>query len=731
MKHTKPFEDMQYFPMAEKLVNILQDKTQNKNPLFFRVITAFYLTNLASQMRVMVKGYMNDLIPVNMYAIALSPSGTGKGLSTGLIENRIMSGYKEVFLEHTLPISAEKTAEQIAIKRASRNGTDVQEEIVKLAKDYKSLGAYLPSFDSATTPAIKQMRQKLLMAGAGSLNLIIDEFGANLQSSIEPLHTYLEIYDRGYLKERLIKSSNENLRFERIEGHTPANLLAFGTPTKLLDAAMNERTLFELLDMGYARRCYFGYAEKPDRNVLPSIEDAIAMMNSNNSDQYLDDLNDELSLLADLSNLNKHVTLTPDALRTIVGYKLDCEHASMSISELETIKKAELEHRHFKSLKLAGAYAFVAGSDTVEVEHVEAAIKLAEDSGEAFNRLMTPQRPYEKLARYLAEYKREVTLADLDEDLPSFKGTKAERDNQIMMATAWGYSNNIIIKKSFTNTIMFLSAETIQETNLDKMIISYTNNPDMTKDYRNETVPFDKLPVLFGANGYHWLNHHVEHQYRKEENAIKGFNLLVLDVDGTCSLSTAKLLLKDYKAIYYTTKSHTPQNNRFRIILPTNYVLKMDSKEFKEFYQNVVKDLPFEVDEQCGHRSKKWLSNGELDDDGKVVNIEFNDGELFNVLPYIPKTSQNEERLAKLDTQEDMDNLERWVMNNTGDGNRNNMLLRFAMILVDAGFGFEAIKEKVISLNQKLDESLTEMELASTILHTVANKLVSIGKSVS
>ncbi|WP_241362504.1 hypothetical protein, partial [Escherichia coli] len=75
--------------------------------------------------------------------------------------------------------------------------------------------------------------------------------------------------------------------------------------------------------------------------------------------------------------------------------------------------------------------------------------------------------------------------------------------------------------------------------------------------------------------------------------------------------------------------------------------------------------------------------------------------------------------------------LERWVMNNTGDGNRNNMLLRFAMILVDAGFGFEAIKEKVISLNQKLDESLTEMELASTILHTVANKLVTLGKSVS
>lgn len=724
MKHTKPFEEMQYFPMAEKIVNILQARTQNKNPLFFRVITAFYLTNLASQMRVMVKGYMNDLIPINMYAIALSPSGTGKGLSTSLIEQRVMSGYKEVFLEHTLPISAEKTAEQIAIKRATRNGTDVEDEVIKLGKDYKSLGAYLPSFDSATTPAIKQMRQKLLMAGAGSLNLIIDEFGANLSASIEPLHTYLEMYDLGYLREKLVKSSTENMRFERIEGHTPANLLAFGTPTKLLDAANNEKALFELLDMGYARRCYFGYAEKPDKNVLPSIDEALALMSNNNSDSFLEDLNDQLSLLADLSNLNKHITLTPEALRTIVGYKLDCEAASMEISELESIKKAELEHRHFKSLKLAGAYAFVDGSNTVEVEHVEAAIKLAEDSGEAFARLMTPQRPYEKLARYLAQCKREVTLADLDEDLPSFKGTKAERDNQIMMATAWGYTNNIIIKKSFMNTIMFLSAESIQETNLDKMIVSYTNEHMGVKDYHNEIVPFDKLPTLFKASGYHWISHHVEHNYRKEENGIKGFNLLVLDVDGTCSLSTAKLLLKNYKAIYYTTKSHTNETNRFRIVLPTNYVLKMDSKEYKEFYQNVIKDLPFQVDEQCAHRTKKWLSYGQ-------TQIEITEGELFNVLPYIPKTSQNEERLAKLESQEDLDNLERWVMNNSGEGNRNNMLLRFAMILVDAGFNFENIKEKVISLNNKLDDSLSEMELASTILHTVASKLVAMGKSAT
>lgn len=276
-------------------------------------------------------------------------------------------------------------------------------------------------------------------------------------------------------------------------------------------------------------------------------------------------------------------------------------------------------------------------------------------------------------------------------------------------------------------SIMFLYADSIEETNLNEMIISYTNNVDMTTGYRNELVSFTKLDKLFTANGYHWLNHHVKDNYRKEDNAITGFNLLVLDVDGTCSLASAKLLMKKYKAIYYTTKSSTDKNNRFRIILPMNYTLKLDAKDYKEFYKNIIKDLPFEVDEQCSHRTKKWLSHGELDDD-EVTNLTKTDGELFDVLPYIPKSAKNDEREKLYTEQSDLDNLERWVMNNIGDGNRNNMLLRYALILLDNNFRFETIKEKTIALNNKLADKLSEIELANTVFHTVADRMASQGK---
>ena len=711
----KNYIDMGYHPTAERLVKILQTKTQNSNPLFFRVIVAFYFAMITSHMRVSIKGWTGRTpIPVNLYALALSPSGSGKGHSTSIVENEVINTFKEVFMTHTFPNVAENHCEQLSIKRANRNGTDPNEELMKLAKDFNNLGALMFSFDSATVPAIKQMRQKLLMAKAGSCNLIIDEAGANFSSSIEPLTAYLELYDKGLIKDKLVKSSTENTRFERIEGYTPANLLLFGTPSKLLDGARTEEQLMEMLEMGYARRCFFGYSERPNKNLNISVDDLKAQLFNNNDDDYLQDLSDDFGELADQTNIEKVLQLTDDSIGLLLEYKLDCEKRSADISDIETSKKSELEHRYFKVMKLAGAYAYVDKSDNIDTHHIEYAIKLAEDSGEAFARIMTPQRPYVKLANYLAQSKTEVTLADLDEDLPCFRGSKAQKDEMVMMATAWGYKNNVIIKKSYQDGIMFLYADSIEETNTDKLIVSYSN--DMTYGYYNDTITWENLAKLVHMNGYHWINHHLtDDAHRKEENCIAGFNLLVLDVDGTCSLSTAQLLLKKYQAIYYTTKSHTDTSNRFRIILPLNYTLKLDAKDYKELYKNILKDLPFEVDEQCSHRSKKWLTH-----QGQVTVTE---GELFDILPYIPKSAKNDERITKIQDQSQLDNIERWVMNNIGDGNRNNMLLRYALILMDSGLSFEAIKEKTINLNNKLADKLDELELANTVFHTIAGRI--------
>ncbi len=710
----KPIDEMAYHPDTEVIVGILCEKTQSTNQHFFRVLSTFHMSMIAAQMRVRIRTHDRGDIPVNMYALNLATSGAGKGFSTNILENEVTHVFREHFLEN-YSYTAEPALERLALKRSNRNATLYEDELTKVKKEFDSLGPLVYSFDSGTPAALKQLRHKLLLAEAGAVNLIIDEIGSNLGTSGEVLTTGLELFDVGAIKSKITKVTSENVRHEEIIGRTPMNLMMFGTPSKLLDGGKTEEDLNSLLETGYARRCWFSYGKESARNLNLTPSEVYDLMTNRSSSQFIEDFSEKLGLLADSANMNTVLMMTKETSLELIQYKLDCERKAHDLPEHEEQRKAELSHRYFKALKVAGAYAFIDGSPELTLEHLEYAIKLAEDSGAAFDLLLARERPYVKLARYIATCGREVTQADLIQDLPYYKGSQGARSEMMQLATAWGYKNSTIIKKAFQDGIEFIRGETLKRTNINEMLVAYTTNPNMTDGYIPARAPWVKLQNLLNKPGFHWLNHHVAGGYRNEENAMPGFNMIVLDVDGTMNLATAKMLLKDQAAIYYTTKRHTDTEHRFRIILPCNYELKMDAKEYKEFMKNVMESLPFEVDESCSHRCKKWLSH-----DG---HYEVADGELFDVLPFIPKTSKNEERQAKLQTQQQMDNLERWVLNNSGDGNRNVMLHRYARILIEAGKSWQDILGYVQSLNEKMADKLSDPEILSTIMTTVGKEI--------
>ncbi len=198
--------------------------------------------------------------------------------------------------------------------------------------------------------------------------------------------------------------------------------------------------------------------------------------------------------------------------------------------------------------------------------------------------------------------------------------------------------------------------------------------------------------------------------YRNEEKCIPGFNLVVLDVDSGVSLSTARLLLKDYTAMFYTTKRHTPEHNRFRIMLPLSHTVRLDAASYKKFMQNIYDWLPFEVDTQTNQRSRKWETYpGEY---------YFQDGKLLEAVLFIPDTKKQEEQQKKVIDLSNLNNLERWFLLNAGTGNRSNTLIRYTYVLVDSGYTLEAIRNSIYAFNQKLKDPLTEEELQSTILTT-------------
>lgn len=709
----KPFKDMVYHPVSEQLVHILRDRTQAEDSLFFRLLVGYYFCLVASQMRCFITTPDRGEVPVNMYTLNLAPSGYGKTQSMNFMEEEVLQLFRHRFIDETFPLLAEKNLLKLANKRANRRGTDPDDEIKSLNREFAGTGPALFSFDSGTAPAVKQLRHKLLLANAGSMNLIMDEVGDNLTENREMFPVFIELYDKGLAKNKLIKNTSDNNRNEEIVGKTPTNLLMFGVPNNLLDGATTEDSLMRMLAGGYARRCFFGYVKSVRRKVGRTPKSMFVDRTSSNNDASIQGLADQFEALADMVNANKPLVISEDTCIKLNEYQLHCETRADQLHSHQEMQKRELSERHFKVLKLAGAYAFVDDSIEVTMDHIENAIKLAEDSGDAFKQLLAREKNPTKLAKYIAAIGEDVSHSDLHEALPFYRGSASARQDMLSLAIAWGYRHNIIIKKSFESGIEFLRGESLKETDLNEMVVSYST--DFAKDYQNHRAPFDKLHQLTQANGMHWVAHHLNDGYRDAEHVIPGFNLIVIDVDGGCNMSTAKLLLKDHKYLMYTTKRHTDDEHRFRIILPANFELKLDGKDYKEFMKNVAAWLPFDSDQSASQRERKWMSHN--------AHYEYNDGQLFDVLPFIPKTAKSKERELLLNNQQSLDNLERWVINNIGDGNRNNMLLRYGMLLVDGGFDFENIRSRVVGLNEKIADKLEESEIMATIMITVAKAI--------
>ena len=709
----KDINEMKHCEYSENLVKVLMDRTQNDSPLFFRVLVAYYFAQVASMMRTNIVTHDRGKIPVSMYALNLSPSGTGKGFSTNLIEEQVIHKFKKNFLDITFPTLAEKNLAKLAVYRAAKYQEDPDDMLEKVRKEFERAGQFAFSFDSGTSAAIKQMRHKLLMADAGSLNLQIDEIGSNLLSNIEVLTTYLELFDVGKIKQKLTKNTNENIRGEEIDGKTPTNMLLFGTPAKLLNGSKIEEEFYSMLETGYARRCIFGYNKTSSKRTNLTASEVYDLMTSKVADTFLETLSERLGRLADIVNFDTAIQISKEVTLTLLEYKLDCERKAEEFQDHEEILKAELSHRYYKALKLAGAYAFIEGNYTITEDNLYAAIKLVEESGEAFRSILTRERNYVKLARYIASIGHEVTQVDLVEDLPFYKGSEATKKDMMALAIAWGHKNNIIIKRSYSDNIEFLKGESMIETDLNKMSISYSTH--ITENFRGDYAPFDGLHKLTTLSGYHYTAHHFKGGYRSSVNLIEGFNLVILDVDGGISLSTAQMLLSGYKALFCTTKSHTEQKNRFRILLPLSHTVKLNSENYKQFMQNVFDWLPFDVDTAACDSARKWETF--------AGQHSYQEGSLLDAMLFIPKTAKAEEQAKKILDHQSLSNLERWFALGISVGNRSKQIIKYALLLVDNGYSFDQVKNSIFSFNDKLKDGLTEEEINSTIMVTVMKRI--------
>jgi hypothetical protein len=710
-----------HHPVVTELTDLLCNQTQNQDRPFFHTEVAYFVSKVASCMGAALLTQDRGEIPVNLYGLLLASSGYGKGHSIYIMEQSILGPFKKAFVEETLPLVAERNMWDLARERAIRNTTEEDEEFKTVEKEYKSLGVYPFTFDSGTVPAVKQLRQKLLIGKAGSINLQIDEIGSNLLGNAELLNLFLELYDQGMVKPKLTKNTAENVRGEELDGRTPTNLLMFGTPSKLFDGGTTEADFYSFLETGYGRRCLFamGIADNPeDQDAEEVFKRLINPANSAVIRQWAS----KFESLADAGLYGWKIDVPYMVGVKLMEYKLACEAEARTLPDHDEIKKAEISHRYFRALKLAGAYAFVDEAAEVDIdEHLLPAILLVQESGESFQKILNREKPYARLAKYVSSVEGEVTHVDIMENNPFYGRSGSQRNEMMNLAIAWGYKNHMVIKKTYADGVEFFSGKKLKETDLNELMLSWSD--DYAYRYMNETAAFGDLHRMTQAPNLHFLNHHLvagdkQEGHRHDKNIVPGFNMIVIDIDGTATVDAAATLLAGYKFLLYTTKSHVDDGeHRFRMIFPMNYHLELDQDDYKKFMNAFMDWLPFESDRGANQRARKWETfNG---------NYHYNDGpdtQLIDALDFIPQTSRNEDHKRMRQKLTSMDKLEGWFAVKITDGNRNNMMLRFAMALVDNGITYNEVEARTLDFNKKLPDPLDQDELLRTVLVSVAKR---------
>ncbi len=702
-----------HHPAMRDLVDLLCHRTGNINRDFFQAEVAYFLSLVPSSMRTSINSPERGIIPVNTYSIALATSGFGKGYSVSLLEE-IINDFRTEFSENIFPTIADKSLFDIAVDIAATKGTDENNEKAILESDFKKQGHAPFIFDSGTGPAVKQLRYKLLLSKIGAINFQMDEIGSNLQGNTEVINILLELYDLGRVKTKLVKNTNENERGLDLVGSTPANVLMFGTTSKLFDGSKTEDEFYSFLETGYARRCFFGMGKPEQFSASIDPKDVYNGLVSKNKNQILQSWKNKLASFADANFYNKTIDISEEVGIELVAYRLFCERLANEMPEHEVIRKAEISHRYFKAMKLAGVYAFLDKSSEITMQNLHQALRVAEESGDSFQKLLKRERNFVRLAKYIADSSGTLTHADLVEDLPYYPSSTTPRREIMDLAMAWGVSNHVVIKKNVISGVDFFSGSTLQETDLKKLIFSFSDH--FATGYQPEKQSLDNLPKLLTAPGMHWCNHHFNDNHRSDDNIIEGFNMLVVDVDGTIPLEDVHDLMEEYTYITATTKRHTEECNRFRLILPSNYNLSLDKEDYRDFMKSFLLWLPFESDDAAEQRSKKWMTN-----ENSQVTVHRGTS-LIDVLPFIPKTKKNSEYVNSVADLGNLDHLERWFLNNMDIGNRNNNLLKFAMMLHDAGMGYDELSHKVKSLNDRSVSPLKKEEVEMTVLKSVAQK---------
>lgn len=363
-------------PLAYNMAKDLM-ACRNGLPLATAMATVNYkLANLASQMHIKVdtmSGYAPT--PVNIYSLVLLNSGGGKNSSLGLMDRIFFGDAFEKIREVVYPHYKDK-----ALARLEKMGAE------------RELHNWTQSISNATISGMFAYAESYSLSTFGSLNIEIDEIGNALLSKAELFENLLTPYDNGDFQPVAKRTDANALDISGL----PVNLYCFGNKVRLLNGDGVEQAFMQRIDEGYGRRFIF-----VDDNSVPKVKSPEEIMTEMKT---AEDIRKQrivdrttMSDLINSKNFNRVLTITDEGMYQYAVIKSESDAYLANQKGVLPAVEADVSERYFKTIKLAGVYAFFEGRASVDKEHILQAYEIVKDSSEVLARLRKVKPTHERL----------------------------------------------------------------------------------------------------------------------------------------------------------------------------------------------------------------------------------------------------------------------------------------------------------------------------------------------
>ena len=603
--------------ITQQVVNSIPFKTVHERLKI--AVAVSQLTAFASQFKRNILLWDESTeVPLNSITFIIKGSGYGGDSSVNAARKCFKSGYDLIENER------KSRTIKLAIKAATEAGEDTPTEPA-IYKDYMKP---IPPIDVMVTtePGLIQHINDIGRLGLSAPYLYSGEFSDELAYNPDMtsnIKVISETYDLGMKQAKYTKGAE--FRSQEIKGE-PVSALFIGSPGHIL-YDQSTRRKFEVAFMSkLARRSFFCYVpEKLPEPVFSSVAEMIA---------YEEDLevqakqaravmqNTVLDIARfGISTSGQLIKTTPEVFELFTTYKRYNADLVDSLPNPDSAYALIRRHLQWKALKLAGAYALLDKSNTIERHHYIDAIRICEvfdNDMVEFERDLN-KSSHERLSDYLQsiadnEGKSSINAHDIKK--MGFSESTSQSKLQELVDLAGSYDTHGIyelkqkplavtytrIVKTDTLTVSYLPIDNTELNRAvslgDKEQISKAKHHiavTTTKGFTTAETTFSELYQLLEGD-YAYSPFELAHGKRGKEYVKGGAKWVALDVDN--SMMTAEEAHFMLSSINHHIALTSDPNNyyKYRVLVELDSVVELPPLEWKRFYLALAEDLGLNVD---------------------------------------------------------------------------------------------------------------------------------------